>query len=145
MDQSVKSFLSQKVVGVLSSCDNGDVLTVPVYYVYDAEQDAFFFISKSKSSKISNIKKNNKVFFSVFSEKLPRVYNARCTADLHDIQSVGSFKIIKQLAEIHSTQEYYPSPIASIHEGELILVKLKVLESSFKSFVESEAVQQRYG
>lgn len=54
--------------------------------------------------------------------------------DLED-KGFQSNDIIKKLAEVHSTREYYPSPIASMKDGELKLVKLKVLDYLFKSYV----------
>ncbi len=134
----LNSFLEECVVGVLSIYKNAEIHSVPVYYYYHQVEKAFYFMTKSKSAKIDYLTKNNKASFSIYSERLPRAYNAQCKAEIVDLDGhhkVKAIHIIKRLAEVHSTQEYYPSPIASMKEGELKLIKLKVLDYQFNTYV----------
>jgi nitroimidazol reductase NimA-like FMN-containing flavoprotein (pyridoxamine 5'-phosphate oxidase superfamily) len=147
MDYHVISFLQECVVGVLSTYSHGEIHSVPVYYYHDETENAFYFITKSKSSKVTNIQKSKKASFSIYSEALPRVFNAKCSAEIFDVKNDSeSMEIIRKLAEVHSTREYYPSPISSIKDGDLKLVKLTVLDYQYKSYTAAatdEKVQKR--
>jgi hypothetical protein len=144
MDHDVISFLQECVVGVLSSCNNEEIHSVPVYYHFDATQNAFFFITKSKSNKITNIQKNKKASFSIYSESLPRVFTAKCSAEIFDVNNNLEFiETFRKLVEIHSTREYYPSPISTIKDGELKLVKLAVLDHQYKSYTADDEQNQK--
>jgi uncharacterized protein YhbP (UPF0306 family) len=142
MNTHLKSFLNECSVGVLSTCDKNEIHSVPVYYFYHEEQNSFYFITKSKTSKTSNLEKNNRANFSIYSERLPRVYTARCSADILDIDASNYSDIIKKLAEVHSTREYYPSPLSSMKKGDLILVKLKVIDFKFNVYAEPLSEQK---
>jgi nitroimidazol reductase NimA-like FMN-containing flavoprotein (pyridoxamine 5'-phosphate oxidase superfamily) len=139
------SLLNECVVGVLSTCDEEIIHSVPVYYHYNQAENAFYFISRSKSVKVDNLKKNQKASFSVYSERLPRTYSAQCSAQIFDVENTGfaGNQIIKKLAEVHSTQEYYPSPISAMKEGELKLIKLEVIDYQYKSYVANTEQAQR--
>lgn len=136
MDHHISSFLEESVVGVLSTCNNGEIHSVPVYFYHDDTDNAFYFITKSKSTKVNHLKKNKQASFSIYSEALPRVFNAKCAVEIFDVQtnSLENIEIIRKLAEVHSTREYYPSPISTIKDGELKLVKLIVLDYQYKSY-----------
>lgn len=145
MDHNINSFLKESVVGVLSTSNNDEIHSVPVYYFHEATENAIYFITKSKSTKVTNIKKSKKASFSIYSETLPRVFNARCSAEVFDINnnSLKSIEIVRKLAELHSTREYYPSPISTIKDGDLRLVKLSVLDFHYKSYIaDEEQIQQ---
>lgn len=133
----LSSFLGECVVGVLSTCHNDEIHSVPVYYFYRPSEKAFYFISKSKSQKIDLLKKNKSAAFVVYSETLPQTFTAQCRAEIVSLakNDEQSNEIIKKLAEVHSTREYYPSPLSSMKEGELILVRLEVLDYQYKSYV----------
>lgn len=140
MDQHINSFLKESVVGVLSTCRDNEIYSVPVYYFHDEADNAFYFITKSKSSKISNLKKTNKASFCIFSETLPRVFNAKCSIEIFNVNGAGfdGIEIVRKLAEVHSTQDYYPSPISMIKDGELNLVKLNVLTYDYKAYISQD-------
>lgn len=145
MDYHISSFLKDSVVGVLSTLNNDEIYSVPVYYLHDKTENALYFITKSKSTKVKNIQKNKKVTFSVYSETLPRVFSAKCSAEILDVNdnSLDTIEIIRKLAEVHSTREYYPSPISTIKDGELKLVKLTFVDYYYKSYISGEEQVQK--
>jgi uncharacterized protein YhbP (UPF0306 family) len=134
MDTHLKSFLDECAVGVLSTCDKQEIHTVPVYYCFIEAQKAFYFLTKDKSTKTSILEKNNKANFSIYSETYPRVFTSRCRAEILDIDCPEGGEVVKKLAEVHSTREYYPSPIYTMKQGSLKLVKLNLLDFTFKNY-----------
>ena len=38
------------------------------------------------------------------------------------------------IGEVHSSQEYYPTPVDMLKEGSLVLIKLKVMKHKFNSY-----------
>ena len=134
MDNTVISFLADHSVGVLSTCNDGKPYGSPVYYHFTPEQKAFYFLTKNQSRKYLELNTNTQASFSVFSEAPPTSFLAECTAEILEFSLKAYQSIITRLIEIHSTRDYYPSPISTMMEGELKLIRLDLIDFSFNAY-----------
>ena len=128
------SFVEKYFVAVISTHDSVTSNGVPIYYLFVKDDNAFYFITKSETKKNINIKNNNKASLTIFTENPPTVFTANCVSELIDYKTDDCLKIINKLVAIHSTQKFYPSPISTIRDGILSLVKLNVKDCKFKSY-----------
>jgi len=127
-------FVEKQFVGIVSTHDNVTSNGVPIYYYFVKDDNAFYFITKSETIKYANIKKNKKASISIFAESPPTVFTANCVAELIEFETNDYIKIKNKLVEIHSSQEFYPSPISTVKNGILSLVKLIVNDCKLKSY-----------
>ena len=136
MQTQMKSFITDHHIGLVSTCRDESSHAVPVFYHYAESENAFYFLTKSESKKFYNLKQNKKASFVIFSENPPQVYTAECISELLDIDDATySDKFIK-LVELHATRDNYPTAISTMREGELVLVKLKVMDLNYKSYIQ---------
>jgi uncharacterized pyridoxamine 5'-phosphate oxidase family protein len=127
-------FIEKHSVGIVSTCENGEPHGVPIYYHFNKEQEAFYFITKNKTKKYSNLEKNNKAFFTIFNEDPQVVFTAKCEVELLDCMESDCKEVIGSLIDVHSKQEYYPTPVEMLEEGSLRLVRLNTKEHKFVSY-----------
>lgn len=132
MEADVKDFVKDHSVGIISTCDNNEPHGVPVYYYFDG--DKFYFATKSKTKKIENIESNGNVFLMIYREEPQAVFTAKCKATLMDYKDSGCMGIVKHLVGVHASQDYYPTPLTALKEGNITVVELEVREHQFKSY-----------
>ncbi|MCP4078115.1 MAG: pyridoxamine 5'-phosphate oxidase family protein [Gammaproteobacteria bacterium] len=136
MNKDIKSFITERIIGIISTTNGQTLHGVPVYYHYVDYENAFYFLTKTVSKKYSNLEKNNKASFTIFNEDPPKIFTADCEAELLNINEDNcSDKFIK-LVEIHSSQQGYPTPVSTMTEGLLALVKLNVNDFDYKSYIQ---------
>jgi hypothetical protein len=128
------SFVEKHFVAIVSTHDSVTSYGVPIYYYFVKDDNAFYFITKSETKKYANIYNNKKASLTIFTENPPTVFTANCVAELIDFETYDCVKIKNKLVEIHSTQEFYPSPISTLTEGILSLIKLNVRDCKLKSY-----------
>ncbi len=128
------SFVQKHHVAIVSTHDSVTPNGVPIYYYFVKDDNAFYFITKSETIKYANIKKNKKASLSIFTENPPTVFTANCVAELIEFETNDYINIKNRLVEIHSTQEFYPSPISTVKDGILSLVKLIVNDCKLESY-----------
>jgi len=128
------SFAQKHFIALVSTHNNVTSNGAPIYYYFAKDDNAFYFITKSETIKYTNIKKNNKASLSIFTENPPTVFTANCAAELIEFETNDYINIKNKLVEIHSTQEFYPSPISTVKDGILSLVKLTVNDCKLKSY-----------
>ena len=131
-----ESFVQKHFVAIVSTHDSVASHGVPIYYYFVKDNNAFYFITKSGTKKHANIKNNKKASLTIFTENPPTVFTANCIAELIDFDTDDCAKIRNKLVEIHSTQEFYPSPIFTLKEGVLVLAKLNVTDCDFKLYMD---------
>ena len=134
MESEKLEFIKEHSVGIVSTCDNDMPHGVPIYYYFDKEKELFYFVTKDATKKYSNLSKNKNVFLTIFRENPQAVFTAECVAEPLDCSKDDCIDIMDSLIEVHSTQEYYPSPISMLKEGTLKLIKLEIKNSNFKSY-----------
>jgi len=134
MNKPCVSFVKENFIAVISTQDNLRPYASPVYYYFSEDENTFYFITNSTTKKYSNIREKNQVSLTIFSEHPPRVFTANCTAQLSDFETSDKTDIKNKLVEIHSSQEFYPSPISSLEKGKISLVKLNAKNCKLKSF-----------
>lgn len=136
MNNQAILFINQQNTGSVSTFDGAKPYGVPVFYLYVAEHNAFYFLTKTTSKKYANLQKYKVASFSVFANSPPVVYTADCSVELLDLMNKNHSDILKKLVSIHSTQDYYPSPISTLTEDSTSLVKLTITDYNFKSYSE---------
>ncbi len=134
MNKKTKAFVQEHYIAIVSTHDRRMPHGVPVYYIYVEEDNAFYFITKSETKKSTNLKQNKQAALTVVKENPPTVFTADCEAELLDFYSDDYVWIKNKLVEIHSTQDYYPSPISTLKNGEFSLIKLNVKNSNLKAY-----------
>jgi len=128
------SFIQKHFVAIVSAHDSVTSGGVPIYYYFVKDDNAFYFITKSETKKHANIINNKKASLTIFTENPPTVFTANCVAELIDFETTDCVRIKNKLVEIHSTREFYPSPISTLKVGHLSLVKLNVKDCKLKSY-----------
>ena len=96
----------------------------------------FYFLTKTESRKYSNLEKNNKVSISIYSENPPVVYSAECVAELIDISDGNYSEKFTKLVQLHVNQQDDPTPVSTMREGLLAIVKLNVINFDYKSYIQ---------
>ena len=128
------SFIQEHYIAIVTTHDNAWPQGVPIFYIFEKDENAFYFVSKSGTKKHANIQINNKASLTIYTETPPTVFTANCIAELSDFGSDKRVTIKNKLVEIHSTLDYYPSPLATLKDGVLTLVKLSVKSCSLKPY-----------
>ncbi|MBT3203059.1 MAG: pyridoxamine 5'-phosphate oxidase family protein [Gammaproteobacteria bacterium] len=136
MNKAIKSFINKHIIGIVSTSNDRSVHAVPIYYHYIDHENAFYFFTRTASKKYSNLEKNNKASFTIFNEDPPVVFTADCEAELLNIDEGNYSDIFIKLVEIHSSQLGYPTPISTMAEGLLTLVKLNIIDFNYKSYIQ---------
>jgi hypothetical protein len=134
MQKNVQTFLTESTVGLLSTYNDLKPHGVPVFYLFKTEEKAFYFITKTESRKYINLAKNGVASFTIFCEKPPTVFTAECHTEILEFSFEKYSAIIKKLIDMHSTQDYHPSPISIHRKGLLKLIKLKISDFHYRSY-----------
>ncbi len=129
-------FIQKYFVAIVSTSDGQETQGVPIYYVFSEDDNAFYFITKKGTKKFINIEKNRKASLTIYTDRPPIVFTANCTAELFDFQSEQHASIANQLVVIHSSQDYYPSPISTLAGKDISLIKLNMENFELKSYKE---------
>lgn len=134
MQKHIQSFITENIVGLLSTCNDQVAHGVPVFYLYLEPDNAFYFITKTESKKYFNLSENRMASLTIFSESPPTVFTAECRADILEFSFDKYAQIINSLIDMHSTQDYYPSPISTLKKGVLKLIKLEIIGFNYNSY-----------
>ncbi|MCP4429445.1 MAG: pyridoxamine 5'-phosphate oxidase family protein [Gammaproteobacteria bacterium] len=134
MKEDVVAFVKEHIVATVSTCDGLHSHGVPVFYIFVKDDNAFYFLTKNKTQKHINIEINNKTALTIFTESPPTVFTANCVAEVIDFTSGVHKEYITKLVTIHSSQECYPTPISTLIDGDLSLVKLNVENCKLRSY-----------
>ncbi len=137
MESHIVEFIQKHFIGIVSTHDGGHPHGTPIFYVYDEDKEVFFFVTKNRTKKYTNLENNKKASLTIFSENPPITFTANCNAELFDFESCDYMKIKNKLVNIHSTQDFYPTPIATLKDGVISLVKLNVIDCNFNSYISS--------
>lgn len=135
MSEDLLNFINSETVGVISTVNVKDSKphSSPIYYFFSSDNESFYFITKDTTQKVGNIKDNSNVDFVIFSNSPQRVFRAECSAEIVT-DDEGSSEFISKLIDVHTHQEYYPTPISALKEGKLSLVRLKVLDYKYNVY-----------
>ncbi len=136
MNKDNKSFITERIVGIISTTNGQSMHGVPVYYHYVDYENAFYFLTKTVSIKYSNLGINNKASFTIFNEDPPEIFTADCEAELLSINDDNCSEKFIKLVEIHSSQIGYPTPVSTMTEGLLAIVKLNVIDFNYRSYIQ---------
>ncbi len=134
MKENVASFIEEHIVAIVSTCDGLQPNGVPILYLYIKDDDAFYFLTKNNTRKHVNIENNNKASLTVFAEDPPTVFTADCVAEVFDFQSEKYREHVNKLVAIHSSQKCYPTPISTLKDGNLSLIKMSVENCKLESY-----------
>lgn len=134
LEPGVQDFIQNHSVGVISTCSGNKPHAVPIYYFYDPEKNHFYFVTKSETKKVLNILENKNTFLTIYKEDPQATFTAECEARLLEHVEPDYTNITNHLINIHSIQDYYPTPLTMLKEGNLTLVELKVLSHTFRSY-----------
>lgn len=134
MQKHIKTFINENFVGLISTCGDQKPHGVPIYYLLVKEENAFYFMTKTASKSYLNLKKNCAASITIFSETPPAVYTADCETEILEFSMDEYSEIRKKLIGMHSTQDYYPSPVSTLKKGDLKLIKLKIIDFNYQSY-----------
>lgn len=134
MNEETVKFLEERTVGVIGTSKDNTPHCVPIYYYFDKDAESFYFVTKSKTQKAENIVSNSKVFITVFSEEPQATFGARCDATILESNDADQKRVINELIGVHSGQEYFPTPLSALKDGDLTLVKLKIEDHNFSFY-----------
>lgn len=71
-EQKVREFLSSKINLQIATIDkNGGPIIQPVWYYYDHDNDKIYVITSKISQKVTNIRRNNLVYFNLDEDAFP--------------------------------------------------------------------------
>ena len=137
MEKNIITFIKEHSLATLSTCADNKPHGVPIYYYYSTEENTFYFVTKSETRKIANLKANPIAFLSVTRTNPPAVFTADCEAKIYT-QDINTDKkrldIAKKLIKIHTEQEYYPTPLHSLKDGDLTFVSLQIKTHSYNDY-----------
>ncbi len=136
MEENVVAFVQEHLIAVVSTHDGSKSNGVPIYYLFEKGDNAFYFLTKNTTQKHVNIEKNNKASLTIFTEDPPTVFTADCVAEVIDFKSVEHIEHVNKLVAIHSSQECYPTPISMLKDGDFSLIKLSVENCRIKFYKE---------
>ncbi len=134
MKANMASLVKEHLVAIVSTCDGLRPNGVPIYYLYVEDVNAFYFLTNSNTQKHINIERNNKTTLTIFTENPPTVFTANCVAEVLNFKSEEHQDHVNKLVAIHSSQECYPTPISTLKDGRVSLIKLSVENCKLKSY-----------
>ncbi len=134
MKKQQVSFVQEHSIAIVSTSDNSDVYGAPIYYQFEQKENSFYFLTFSNTQKHANIEENKKAFLTIFNENPPTVFTAHCVGELLDSSKVEYSDIMLKLVAIHSSRECYPTPLATMKDGEVSLIRLNVESTEFKAY-----------
>ena len=136
MKKKEVSFVQEHSIAIVSTYGGLRVNGVPIYYLFIKEDNAFYFLTNNQTQKHANIEENNKAAITIFTENPPVVFTASCVAEVFDLKSEEYSEHIYKLVAIHSSREFYPTPLLTFKNGDISLIKLSVEGSKLKSYKE---------
>jgi len=99
--EETKELLQRAGVGVLSTVDEeGQPYGVPVNYVYDHNNDTIYFHCAVEGHKLINIKKNNKVCFTIYGEN--NVLAEKFTTTYESVVVFGKAEVVEETEKIQA-------------------------------------------
>ncbi len=137
MENNIKKFLENNSVCIVSTCNNNKPHAVPVYYFYNSENNKMYFVTKTGTKKFLNMSENNNVFVTIYRESPQATFTAECKSNILNCKKDNCIKITKHLIDIHSSEDYYPTPLTMLKEGSLALVELDIVSHKFNSYQKS--------
>lgn len=140
MKQEIIDFIERHHIAVLSTIEentlpNGD----PIYFYFHTNDQCFYFASRDGIQKVINLEQHPIANLTIFSEDPPTHAGFRCQAEIIRTGFTEYSDIINHLIDLHSTREYYPTPLSMLDNGDLVLVKLSVTDHKYLSYLRSSS------
>ncbi len=132
--QKVKEFLAEHPAGVLSTVGkDSSPYSTTIYFVADNELN-IYFLSKSETKKIENIKVNNRVMLVGFEAKTQTNVQISGTAqELKD--GSDSQNIFQQILEItRKTSGAEVPPVSKLFAGPYVIYKIKPKQINYSVY-----------
>ena len=118
---------------VVSTSDENVPHGAVVFYHFDEASEKFYFVTKTETQKIKNINRNSSVALTIFSETPPRTFQARCKAKRASRDELSP-ELLKRVLNVHSSQDYWPTPIQKIEEGTMCFVEIALDHSRYRDY-----------
>jgi nitroimidazol reductase NimA-like FMN-containing flavoprotein (pyridoxamine 5'-phosphate oxidase superfamily) len=132
--KDVLHFLRRQRVAVVATVSaKGKPFAAPVFYNVDNNFN-FYFFTKDESQKYLNLKENNTVAITIFTESSPQTVQAQGLAQLvknpKEIINVTA-PLFKRAMD---SSQWYDPPIAKLKNGQLVVIKVKPTWLRFGDF-----------
>lgn len=131
--ESINDFVKKHSTAVIATVDSeGQPSTSTIFYVIN-KKDEIHFVTKSQTTKSSNLKKDNRTALTVVDEGKPKAVNMRGTAvQVNDVSERDD--VMQRILKISHDKLKDFAPIIKLHRGSFTVFKFTPKEAAMTDF-----------
>lgn len=132
-----QQFLATHEMAVLSTIsEDNNVHGAVIYYLYDSDKQAIYFVSRTETGKIRHIEKHSQVAFTVVEEQAMQTLQISCQAEKEtDLRTKE--KVINAIIKPRTYQgDALLPPVTAQKEGGYTVIKLTPISASYTDYKE---------
>lgn len=140
---AAKKFLQEHELGVISTANRtGDIHGAVVNYLFD-ENDFFFILTKSETSKAHNMLGNHKVALTIYDANDLKTIQLQGIADI-ETNLDQKFRVFREITKPRNYNgDVLIPPVTQLAEGGFITFRITPTEFHFRSFKPDETTLEK--